>query len=418
MVNMSHNRDNRCTRFQIFFLIFKKLQTFFFLFFFHFAYNNTDSEVIRQNHNGVFVDILVDVCHDTHFHKCHDYRGCGYADLLAESCYRDWCRYGYCSCLQFFQNVFLLLNYRLWFVMFLRFCLFFKRTLLHSFFVLLALAAAVFELRKFISFLFLMVAFFRILLVRLRFHLGKCRTVAASAAAVVSACAALAAAVISVVSIARTSSAFGRSAIAVISVSEVSSFRFSVTVSSAVVPSGVFPSGFGSRCTFFACRLLCFCFRCCRRSFCLWCLCFRCCRRSFCLRCFRLRNFSNRNFNFRSFCLRCFCCRSFCLRHLCLRYIRFCHRLAHRFCHRLSDRRTASVLKFFICNRFSDRRTCLRSVRLCLSCLWVFVCAKRSYLCHARRFYGSSRLFVFLAVSLFRGCLDNCGFLCIIFFCH
>ena len=193
MVNMAHNRDNRCTRLQIFFLIFKKLQTFFFLFFFHFAYNNTDSEVIRQNHNGVFVDILVDVCHDTHFHKCHDYRGCGYADLLAESCYRDWCRYGYCSCLQFFQNVFLLLNYRLWFVMFLRFCLFFKRTLLHSFFVLLALAAAVFELRKLISFLFLMVAFFRILLVRLRFHLGKCRTVAASAAAVVSACAALAA---------------------------------------------------------------------------------------------------------------------------------------------------------------------------------------------------------------------------------
>ena len=87
------------------------------------------------------------------------------------------------SLLQILQNILFFLNHRLRSVVLLRLRLLFKRALLHSLFVLLALsAAAVIQLREFVSFLIRVYALFDILLRRLGLHLGKCRTIIAAAA--------------------------------------------------------------------------------------------------------------------------------------------------------------------------------------------------------------------------------------------
>ncbi len=460
VVNMAHNGDNRSTMLQVFFFVLEKFESFFLFGFFHLAYHNADSQIVCKDHNRILIDVLVHIRHNSHLHERHDDGRNGYPYLFAETCHGDRCGNRNGSGRKFFKDIFLLHNRLFRFVVLLRFCLFFKGALLHSVFVLFALASALFKLCKFISFLFRMFPFFRVFLVRLCFHLGKGRTVvvsrtgtsrslsavsvvisalrsAVSAGAVVSRSSALTTAV-SAVSIVSTTTAVS----AVSSVPSGAAIAVSATlsvVSVSEVPPGFKSSGVVSRLPSLSGRLRHVGFLLCRFRFsrlrrrrfhcigfwrfCLWRRLWSFRRRSFCCGSLGFRRFRFLRFGF---CFFCFRYRSFSLR--CLYFLvprrlnfcrfRLCHRLSHWFCHRLSHWRTISRFQFFIYNRFPHRRPCLRSVLLCLSCLRMFVCAKGSHLSHACRLYGSSRLFIFLAVSLFRGCLDNRGFLCIIFFRH
>ena len=173
MVNVSHDGDDRCSRLEIFLFILKELQTFFFLFFFDLGNDDADAQIVRQNHNGILVDTLVDIGHDTHLHQRHDDLGCGYPDLFTEAGNGDRRGNRDSSGWKIFQNILFFLYDRLRSVVLLRFCQLLQGTLLDSLFILLALAAAVIQLGEFVSFFIRMNAFFDILLRRFRFHLGK-----------------------------------------------------------------------------------------------------------------------------------------------------------------------------------------------------------------------------------------------------
>ena len=86
MVNVTHNGNNRRSVFQVFFVVLKEFQTFLYLFFLNFADGYAQSQVFCQYHNGVFINVLVDICHDTQFHQSHDNFGCGDFCLFTEAC--------------------------------------------------------------------------------------------------------------------------------------------------------------------------------------------------------------------------------------------------------------------------------------------------------------------------------------------
>ena len=172
MVYVTHNRDDRCSRLQIFFFILEKFQSFFLFLFLYFGNDYTDAQLVSKNENGILINILVNICHNPHLHQCHDNLRSGYTNLFTETCYRDRSCDRNRSCWKSFQNIlFFLHNLRFRFVMLLWLRLFFKRTLLHSVFVFLTLTAFI-QFREFVSFLIVMIAFFGIFLVRFCLHLG------------------------------------------------------------------------------------------------------------------------------------------------------------------------------------------------------------------------------------------------------
>ena len=98
MVNMPHYRNDRRSRLQIFFLIFKGFQTFFYLFLFHIADNNVDSQFVRKQQHRILIHILVYIGHYTHFHQSHNDLGNRYLNLFGESRNRNWNINHGCSC--------------------------------------------------------------------------------------------------------------------------------------------------------------------------------------------------------------------------------------------------------------------------------------------------------------------------------
>ena len=89
MVNVTHNRDDRSSRFQIFFFIFKGFDSFFFGFFLDLADGNLQAHFLGQQHDSIFVQILVYIGHNAHLHQCHDDLGYGRLGLFCKACYRD-----------------------------------------------------------------------------------------------------------------------------------------------------------------------------------------------------------------------------------------------------------------------------------------------------------------------------------------
>ena len=72
VVDVTHDGNNRRSRAQILFVILEKFKSFFFQFFFHVSDGNLNTQLLRQNHNRIFIDVLIDIGHNTQFHQCHD----------------------------------------------------------------------------------------------------------------------------------------------------------------------------------------------------------------------------------------------------------------------------------------------------------------------------------------------------------
>ena len=72
MVYMSHDCDDRRTRFHILFLVLEYFQSFFLLFFLDFSYYYVDSQFLCQYYYRLFIQVLVYISHDAKLHQSHD----------------------------------------------------------------------------------------------------------------------------------------------------------------------------------------------------------------------------------------------------------------------------------------------------------------------------------------------------------
>ena len=152
MVNVSHNGNERCTGHEILFLILEVFDTLFNVFLFDLGNYYGDTELIGKDRYCILVQVLVDVCHDTHLHESHDDGIHADVSLLAETAYGDGYGDRDGACRHIFKDIGLFLNYLLMLVLGVLLGLFslFKGTHLHG---LLGLLSAVLELAELIVFL-------------------------------------------------------------------------------------------------------------------------------------------------------------------------------------------------------------------------------------------------------------------------